>query len=356
MNKKVIGFLIIAGLVYIFLLSINLMGAAFKLMGKDFASTLIKETTNPFIGLFIGILATSLVQSSSCTTSILVGLVAAGSITIRNAIPIVMGANIGTTITNIIVSTGHITRRQDYRRAVTGATVHDFFNLIAVAVLFPLEVTLHPIEYMAKFISPRIGHIQGAHFSSPLKLITQPVVESVLKFTQNPIVILVVALCLLFFSLFLFSKILRRYVSARAELYLEERVFNNPLKSFGIGILLTAVVQSSSCTTSLIIPLVAVGILTVEAIFPYVLGANLGTTVTALLAALATGVPASLTLAFSHLLFNIGGICIIYPVRKLPFSLSKWLGNLAYKKRYAAILFAIITFYVLPLLLVFITR
>ena len=182
MNKKVIGFLIIAGLVYIFLLSINLMGAAFKLMGKDFASTLIKETTNPFIGLFIGILATSLVQSSSCTTSILVGLVAAGSITIRNAIPIVMGANIGTTITNIIVSTGHITRKQDYRRAVTGATVHDFFNLVAVAVLFPLEVTLHPIEYMAKFISPRIGHIQGAHFRSPLKLITQPVVESVLKF------------------------------------------------------------------------------------------------------------------------------------------------------------------------------
>ena len=116
------------------------MGKAFKGFGKGFAETLLNTTSNPFVGLFIGILATSLVQSSSTTTSIIVGIVASGAITIGNAIPIIMGANIGTTVTNTLVSLGHITRREEFKRAVAGATVHDFFNLICVAIMFPLEL------------------------------------------------------------------------------------------------------------------------------------------------------------------------------------------------------------------------
>jgi sodium-dependent phosphate cotransporter len=356
MSKKIASFLVVAGLIYLFLLSINLMGEAFKLMGRDFATALIKGTANPFVGLLIGIFTTSLVQSSSCTTSILIGLVASGSMTIRNAIPIVMGANIGTTVTNTIVSIAHITRRQEYGRAIGGATVHDFFNLAAVVILFPLEIRLHLIERLARFLSPRMVHGGVVYFRSPLKVATQPAVKFISGILHHPVIILIFALVLLFLSLWFFSNLLRHYVSTRTEIYLEERVFNNPLKSFGIGVLLTAIVQSSSCTTSILVPLVAAGILTVEHIFPYVLGANLGTTVTAMLASLATGVPASLTIAISHLLFNLLGICIIYPVRWIPIGLAKGLGNISYNGRYMAIIYTVIIFYVLPLLLVFLFR
>lgn len=356
MSKKIIGLFVVAGLIYLFLLSINLMGEAFKLMGKDFASALIKGTTNPFVGLFIGILTTSIVQSSSCTTSILVGLVASGSMTIRNAIPIVMGANIGTTITNTVVSIAHITRKQEYRKAIGAATVHDFFNLVAVGTLFPLEIRFHLIERAAKFISPRMVYGEAIYFKSPLKAATQPVVRFISSILHHPVILLIFAIAILFLSLWLFSNLLRHYVSTRTEAHLEEKVFNHPLKSFAIGLLLTAIVQSSSCTTSMLVPLVAAGILTVEHIFPYVLGANLGTTATALLASLATGVPASLTVAISHLLFNLLGICIIYPLRWIPIGLAKGLGNISYKGRYLAIMYAVIIFYGLPLLFIFFSR
>ena len=117
-------------MLYLFLVSIGLMGTAFKGFGKGFAENLIRTTSNPFVGLFVGILATSLVQSSSTTTSIVVGMVGSGVITVSSGVYIVMGANIGTTVTNTLVSLGHFTRRDEFRRAVGAATVHDFFNFI----------------------------------------------------------------------------------------------------------------------------------------------------------------------------------------------------------------------------------
>lgn len=356
MLKKLVVLLFIFGIIYTFLLSINLMGYAFGLLGKNFAAALIRGTSNPFVGLFIGILTTSLIQSSSCTTSILVGLVASGSMTITNAIPIVMGANIGTTVTNTIVSLAHITRKQEYKRAISGATVHDFFNLTSVIILFPLELRFHILERTARFLTPKLSYGEGLYFKSPLKIATQPAVNLLSQILHHPVAMLIFALIALFVSLWLFSYILRNYVTGKAEFYLENRLFKNSLRSFAIGLLLTAIVQSSSCTTSIIIPLVASDILSVESIFPYVLGANLGTTVTALLAAVATSSPASLTVAVSHFLFNLFGICIVYPVRWIPIGLAKGLGSMAYKGRYIAVIYTIVIFFLLPLLLIFIAR
>jgi len=107
--------LLVGVLLYLFLVSIGLMGAAFKGFGKGFAENLIRTTSNPFVGLFVGILATSVVQSSSTTTSIVVGMVGSGVITVGSGVYIVMGANIGTTVTNTLVSLGHFTRRDEFR-------------------------------------------------------------------------------------------------------------------------------------------------------------------------------------------------------------------------------------------------
>ena len=132
--STVLKILIVIALLYIFLIGIKFTGTSFKLFGKDFAEQLISLYSNPFCGLFTGILVTSIIQSSSTTTSLIVGLAGSGVLPIEAAIPMVMGANMGTTITNVLVSLTFITRKEDFRRAFTAATMHDFFNLFTIKV------------------------------------------------------------------------------------------------------------------------------------------------------------------------------------------------------------------------------
>ena len=162
---------LLVGVLYLFLVSIGMMGGAFKLFGKDFATQLVETTSNPLVGLFVGILATTLAQSSSTTTSITVGIVAAGGMTIESSVPIIMGANIGTSVTNTLVSMGHITRREEFRRALAGATVHDFFNLIAVALLLPLELMFGYLKHLSLFVAKLFVGVGGMKLANPLKAI-----------------------------------------------------------------------------------------------------------------------------------------------------------------------------------------
>ena len=348
--------------VYIFLVSIELLGGSFKLMGEGFAHQLLHTTSNPFIGLLMGIIATSLVQSSSVTTSIVVSMVAGGTLTIRHAIPIVMGANIGTTVTNTMVSMGHITRPVEFRRALSGSTVHDFFNVLAVITFLPLEMFTHYLEHSAIFLQKIFAGVGGLKLISPLKIIVKPAVHLIIDIitslslghTLTAVVSFVVAILLLFFALSRLVSIMKQLIIGKVERLLHGYLFANPIRSLLIGIVLTAIVQSSSIITSLVVPIVGAGILTVEQIFPYTIGANIGTTVTAIMASLITQNPAAVSTAFVHLLFNISGGIIWYGIpflRKIPIALSKLLAGVAYKKRWVAILYVVITFYIAPLLL-----
>ena len=134
-----------------------MIGSAFKGLGRGFAESLFQSQASPFIGLFIGILATGLIQSSSTTTSLVVGMVAAGTfgsdpkLAVAAAVPYIMGANIGTSITNTIVSLGHIVNKEEFKRAFSASVVHDFFNILAVIVIFPLELaSIYDITDYAK--------------------------------------------------------------------------------------------------------------------------------------------------------------------------------------------------------------
>lgn len=346
--------LILIALVYLFILSIQLMGASFKMMGKGFAELLIQTTSNPIVGLLIGILATSVIQSSSTTTSITVSFVAGGVLNLQGAIPIIMGANIGTTITNTIVSMGHVTRKHEFRRAFSAATVHDFFNILSVIILFPVEMLFHPLEKSATFLSNAFVGVGGIKFMSPLKAITQPVVNLFEKLVPAPILILLAALVLLFFALIRIVKTMRSLVLTKFEVFLDKYLFKNDMTAFLLGLLFTATVQSSSITTSIIIPLVGAGILTVRKIFPYTLGANVGTTVTAMMASFVTLNPVAITVAFSHLMFNIFGIIILYPLKSIPIWLSETFARLASKSKKNSIIFLSIYLLCPVLILVFI--
>lgn len=356
-HKKSVRIFILFLSVYLFFVSIKLMGSGFKLLGKEFAESLIAATTNPLVGLFIGILATSVIQSSSCTTSILVGMVASGILGIGNAIPIVMGANIGTTITNTIVSLGHINTSKEFKKALGGATVHDFFNIIAVMILLPLELFFHVIEKTATYFSNLFVGVGGIAFTSPLNIIVSPAVEVVeLVCTNNPIIILIVALVLLFLALKSLVTNMRALVIEKIETFLDVYLFRTALTAFLVGLIFTAIVQSSSITTSLVIPLIGAGILTIRKMFPYALGANLGTTVTAFLAALAVGVPTAITIALVHFFFNLFGIAIIYPLKSIPIGIAERFGEFGAKHRKWALAYIVIGFYIIPLIFILLMR
>lgn len=363
-NKVVKGILraiLIIAILYLFLLSIKLLGHSFKSFGKGFAETLIAMTTNPFSGLIIGIVATSLIQSSSTTTSLVVGLVAGGALTLNTAIPIIMGANIGTTITNTLVSFGHITNRLEFKRAFGASIVHDFFNVLAVMVLFPIEIFFHPIRQSAIWLEAKFTNVGGYDAFNPLQYILDPAIKLVDAFFDllpiSNILLLIFALFLLFFSLTRLVKVIRSLVITKLEVIVNKYLFKNALIGFVFGIIITTLVQSSSVTTSLIIPLAGAGIITVAQMFPYTLGANIGTTVTALLAAMTTQNHIAVTVAFSHLCFNVFGIVLLYPFKFIPINLAVWVGNKAGESTRNLTLF--ITIYILihfiPVIFIFLT-
>jgi sodium-dependent phosphate cotransporter len=362
--RTALRILAVVAALYVFLASINLLGSGFKLFGAGFAERLIATTSNPFIGLFIGILATSIVQSSSLTTSMTVGFVASGVLTIENAIPIVMGANIGTTVTCAIVSMGHIGRKEEFRRAFAAASVHDFFNLISVAVLFPLELWTGVLSKSARALSRLLVGGEGISFASPVKLLVGPFVRSIVRCveglspTHAAALVVAVALLLLFGSLYVLVGRTKALALGRAEVFIDRFMGRSGIAGMAVGAGITAIIQSSSVTTSLMVPLAGAGIVKLEKIFPVTLGANVGTTVTALLASLA-GDSRGLTIALVHLLFNLAGILIIYPVkaiRRVPLRLARGLADAAVRSRRNAILFVIGLFYALPGLLILIDR
>jgi len=369
---------------YLFFVSIELVGAAFKGFGRGFAETLIATTANPLVGLFIGILSTSVMQSSSMTTSILVGMVAVGAVSVRNAIPVVMGANIGTTVTNTIVAMAHITRKQEFQRAFGGALLHDFFNSLSVLILLPLHLVTQLIfgkgylQFLAEGLASVFNNVGGMKFASPLKLVTRPVVDLFYKrlfpailrpfFEQQTgdvdskavgVLTLICAIALLFLALKYMTKFMRSALLVRIENLFDAYLFKTPVRAFAVGAILTATVQSSSVTTSLAVPLIAAGILTMQQLFPYVLGANLGTTITAILAALAIGSgggEVAITVAFAHLCFNISGTLIWYPLKRIPIAMAQKMAEVATKSRKLAVIYLIIMFYIIPILLILIMR
>jgi sodium-dependent phosphate cotransporter len=360
-------------LLYLFLVSISLIGASFKMFGKSFAEELIATCSDPLIGLFVGIFATSLIQSSSTTTSLIVGFVGGGALTVEVAIPMIMGANIGTTVTNLLVSMGFVARKEDFRRAFGGAVVHDFFNLYAVILLLPLELMFHPIQKSALWLTDMFATAGGAKFTSPLKHIINPAVHAVqnlfgdvlgLGDTATGVLMLIVAGVVLVASLIYLVKTMRVIIVERAEKVIDRFLFRNDFTAFILGLCITVAVQSSSVTTSLIVPLVGAGIVTLKRCFPFTLGANLGTTCTALLASLATVTVAGsgevqaigVTAAFAHLMFNVFGSVVFYPLKRLPIGSAKMLADLAAESKRWAIIFLLGVFFVIPFLVILLGR
>lgn len=351
---------LVLGLLYVFLAGVGLLEDGISALGPDVQEELFSSVTHPLAGLFVGVLATVLAQSSSVTTATIVGLVGTGLLGVEDAVPMVMGANIGTTVTNTLASLGHVRRPQEFRAAFAAATVHDFFNVISVVVLLPLEILTGVLSRAAQLLSNALLGTGGTTFESPIKAAVAAPVDLVASLwsrlgasgTVLGVVLLASGLALIFLSLTFITSNMRVMVADRVE-----RAVNDVLGRGGglaailVGVVITVAVQSSSITTSILIPLAASGVLSLRNTYPVTLGANVGTTVTALLASLATDRPEALTVALTHTIFNVAGILLLYPIpalRAIPVALAECAAALAGERRRLAVAYVFGTFVVLP--------
>lgn len=356
--------LLVIGLLYLFLVGVRLLEGGIKGVSGGGNESLFEGITNPIAALAVGILATVLVQSSSVTTATIVALVAAGSLPMESAVPMIMGANIGTTVTNTLVSLGHARRSEEFKLAFTAATMHDFFNVMAVAIILPLELAFGIVSKPATAMAEAFaGEVGGGKFDSPIKGAVKwgaGHVESLLELiTDNSralgFLLLIVGLAMIFFTLTYITKNMKVLIAARIERSLNAALAKSGLIGMSVGVVITMAVQSSSITTSILIPLVASGLLLVQNAYPITLGANVGTTVTALLAAFAAGTVDGLTIALVHLLFNLLGILILYPIPKIriiPIRLAGWLAEIAADRKWVAMAYVAGAFIALPLLVI----
>ena len=352
--------LVILAAVVLFLLAIHLLGYSFLGLRQRIGASILSVAANPFIGLFIGLLLTAIIQSSSTSTSMIVALVGSGALSLPTAVPIVMGANVGTTLTSTVVSLGFITRKREFRKAISAATVHDFYNIILVAILFPLEYHYHLLSHLSNELVEWLAQgWQPVASSSQYSLdFSNGVGHRIASLFQNDWLLFLLAFVLLFVAIKLISQMVSRVLIGNSRQLLKEHIFQNPYQSFAWGGVLTAAVQSSSITTSLIVPLVAKGKVPLQKAFPFVMGANMGTTFTALIAALFAS-KAAIELAMVHFLFNLFGAILFLPykpIRQAPGRIAATFGKLTLRHRIYGFIYVFLLFFMIPFLLIYLYR
>ncbi len=345
-----------------FLISVQWMVLSLRLMNRSVIEQIIVTTSHPFTGLFIGLLITALIQSSSTTSTIIVAMVASGTTTLESAVFMIMGVNIGTTITSTFVSLGHITRRKEFRKAIAAATVHDFFNILTAAIMLPLEYYFGLLSKVSANLASVLTISESFTFLGYFNL-AGFLFFPVAKFLQSQVgdfnwIGSIISIILVFTTIRYIGKLFKTWLLDDEPNQFEHRFFNNPFQSLTLGIFFTGVLQSSSLVSSLVVPIVASNRLSIKKAFPFIMGANIGTTLTALLAAVAES-EAAVSIALAHLLFNLGGALIFFPIpylRNIPIRLARHLGKATLKNRGFGFAYVMLVFFVIPFLLIYFSQ
>lgn len=439
-RRVTIGFLKACGLLgnlYLFICSLDILSSAFQLLGGKVAGDIFKDSvvlSNPVAGLVIGVLVTVLVQSSSTSSSIVVSMVASKLLTVRASVPIIMGVNVGTSITSTLVSMAQSGDRDEFRRAFAGSAVHGIFNWLTVLILLPLESAVALLERLSALALDVTSLQAGVHAPDILKVLTQPLTHLIVQLDNDVItsgatgnatnsslikqwcgtrsqtttgnssdcggvdalgpcpgrngsatteqlpchhlfvgtaltdlavgfILLAASLLVLCTCLVLIVKLLNSVLRGRIAQAVRMVINADFPFPFGwlsgylailVGAGLTFVLQSSSVFTAAIVPLLGVGVISLERVYPLLLGSNIGTTTTALLAALAS--PSNMLLsaiqvALIHFFFNLAGILLWYvvPVLRLPIPMAKRFGDLTARYRWVAVAYLLLSFLLLPL-------
>ncbi|MGW4802660.1 thymidylate synthase [Kitasatospora sp. NPDC004272] len=364
---KALGWCGVAGLIYLLVCAVGIISSGFAGLGGDAAHTLFAFAANPWVGLSVGVLGTVLIQSSTTTTAIAVTAVGSGALPIRGAVPIILGANVGTTVTTSLVALTFLGNRAEFRRALGASTVHDFYNWLALLLFFPVELLWHPLERLSGRLTDALYGTDWlpnpAHFNV-VRAATRPVEQAVVRAsahlddTLGPLAVIGIGAVLILVAVRYLGRLLKLLMVGRARDALVAAVGRNRYLAMASGMGVTVVTQSSTITTSVLVPFAGAGVLTPAQVYPVVVGSNLGTTFTVVFAAFAgVGADARIGLqaAFVHLLYNLFAILAIYVVpllRPVPLWCAENLARVASAHRWVLALYLGTVFVALPALVI----
>jgi len=357
-----------AGLIYLLICAVSIMSRGFRALNQDAAHTLFAFADHPLVALGVGVLVTVLIQSSSTTTAITVTAVGSGALTLPHAIPLLFGANIGTTVTSTIVALGFAKDPERFRRAFTAAGIGDWFNLLAVAIFLPIELLFHPLEKASRWLTNLLYGSGGSNISGfdPIRTLTRPVVNGVssatghLNDTLGPLVMIMIGVLLIFLVVKYLGNLLQLLMIGRARELLQKAVGRNDAVAMVAGGGVTILTQSSTVTNTVLVPFVGAGALTPRQFYPITVGAGIGTTLTSVLAALAIeGATAKIGLqaALVHVLFNVAAMLVIFVIpllRPLPLHAAEAIANIATRHKWFALVYIASLFVLLPVLIILI--
>jgi solute carrier family 34 (sodium-dependent phosphate cotransporter) len=341
----------------LFMFSIDFLTYSLAQFNNELARGIFMSTQNPFVGLFIGLLMTALIQSSSTVSAMIVAVVASGNLSLAQAVPLIMGANIGTTLTSTLVAFSYIMKRKAFRKALSAGVLHDFFNIITVIILLPLEVYFGLLSTAAQFITNSFFVIQGSQeegygFQGIFLREGSILLDQWLVY---PLFSLIIAVLLLIGSIKILSSLAYKSLITPNFNKISKHIFDFPYRAFGYGLFFTAAVQSSTVTTSLMVTAVATGKVALKRVFPFIIGANIGTTVTASIAAIYK-TEAAISIAIVHLLFNLIGAVVFLPfpsLRQIPVTLAKKFAKQTVKTKVVGFGYILLAFFIIPFFLIY---
>src|SRR5215475_2300504 len=364
---KALGWCGIAGLIYLLICAVSIISRGFAGLSGDAAHTMFAFAANPWVGLSVGVLGTVLIQSSTTTTAIAVTAVGSGALPIHGAIPIILGANVGTTVTPTLVALTYIGSRTEFRRALGASTIHDFYNLLALLIFFPLELIWHPLERLSGALTNALygtGWLPDPNRFNFVRAATRPVENGVITATSHlsstlgPLFTIVIGAVLIFAAVHFLGKLLKLLMVGKARGILTKALGRNAYLAMASGMAVTVVTQSSTVNNSVLVPFAGAGILTPAQVYPVTVGANLGTTFTTVFAAFAVvGQDAKIGLqaAFVHLIYNVFSIIVIYVIpvlRPVPLFCAETLARIAADRKWVVAVYLITVFIALPALVI----
>jgi len=357
----------VAAAVFVLFLAVYLiLDGAFDI-GAPAVNRLFDLATNPVIGLLIGIIATASIQSSTTVTALTITAVGTGGISVEVAIPIILGANLGTTITPQIVAFSYLGHRRSFRRAFSSAALHTWFNAIMVVVAFVLELAFQPLRKFAGMVSDSVvgdgatGTARElADAFSPLidALGTAGLLGSLFPPRAAAVMAILVGTLLILAAVRLINAQLAILTAATTRTLLERSSGASDALGVLSGLFTTMAVNASSVTVSSVLPFVVSKAIKLREALAITLGANVGTTLMSLLAALAVPGPMgalAVQAALVHVSFNVVGtllVLIIPPLREWIIRLAKLSGRLALRGYLTAAATMVAFYFAVPALVI----